>query len=438
MRVYVVLLIIQMFSLIAAGSPNISETQKIILSGEILQSINKDENISISNSVIEGDLNSLDNTTEIPVSMRIVNSRFKGSVNFNNVIFKGPCTFSGTVFEKDANFENCIFTKFADFKETEFGSRASFLNAKFIEGTDFGKTKFLDYADFTAANFTKNSYFSEAQLNDKSSFSGAIFEKDSYFTGTKFIGESYFSGTQFNSSTYFKEAQFSNSNFDRTRFKGYAGFWITLFTGRVYFTDTVFEGDTYFAESQFRDDAFFDGAIFHKKLDLSRAKFDRIYIEWNSIKDNLVYDGSAYLSLIRNFKNLESFEDADACYYQYRKLSLFKKELSLSKALDFIAWISCGFGVCPGYTLVLGFIITLLFGSVYWLGNAIKYSTNPKNPDKISLVDSIYFSALIFLTHPPPMDRPVGRWRYIVLVEDLIGWLLFSLFLVTLGNIMIR
>ncbi|MGB7544890.1 MAG: hypothetical protein WBL92_04730, partial [Methanothrix sp.] len=78
-------------------------------------------------------------------------------------------------------------------------------------------------------------------------------------------------------------------------------------------------------------------------------------------------------------------------------------------------------------------------------GNAIqksphgsKHPFGRKTARKISLIDSIFYSALVFLTYAPPDWKYSGRWRYVVLTEGTIGWLIMALFLVTLSNVVIR
>ena len=52
---------------------------------------------------------------------------------------------------------------------------------------------------------------------------------------------------------------------------------------------------------------------------------------------------------------------------------------------------------------------------------------------------NIYFNAFVFIhTWPHPKLRPSGRWKYVVLIEDIVDWLFLALFLVTLANVVIR
>jgi hypothetical protein len=59
-------------------------------------------------------------------------------------------------------------------------------------------------------------------------------------------------------------------------------------------------------------------------------------------------------------------------------------------------------------------------------------------PERAILRNALFFSTCIFLSQGPIDFLPVGRHRYYVIIERILGWLLLALFPVTLGRIMIR
>lgn len=95
-------------------------------------------------------------------------------------------------------------------------------------------------------------------------------------------------------------------------------------------------------------------------------------VDWTSLKDALVFDGPTYIKLIKNFREMEQFGDADDAYYQYRRLSQADKEWSFSKLGDIFMWLTCGYGVKPQYTIILAVMMILIFTIIYWLGNGIR------------------------------------------------------------------
>lgn len=58
--------------------------------------------------------------------------------------------------------------------------------------------------------------------------------------------------------------------------------------------------------------------------------------------------------------------------------------------------------------------------------------------ERAILRNALFFSTCIFLSQGPIDFLPVGRHRYYVIIERILGWLLLALFPVTLGRIMIR
>lgn len=190
-------------------------------------------------------------------------------------------------------------------------------------------------------------------------------------------------------------------------------------------------------------------ASFKGQISLCNSDFDRLEVRWSALQNRLVYDGVVYLSLAKNFRNLEWFEDADDCYYCYRRLSQSERsmysrdgKLNWSKMLDALALVSCGYGVRPGYAVIFSGLLIFLFATLYWAGDGITVEPlNGANIDAVedlTSVDDLYFSAMIFTAKSQVKWYPVGMYRYLATVESVLGWLLMALFLVTLGRTMIR
>jgi hypothetical protein len=306
------------------------------------------------------------------------------------------------------------------------------------------------------------------------------------FIGADFNKWASFQGAKFNLG-YFQQANFKGASvFDEAKFNGYAEFSGAKFEDVVSFSRSEFNGEVLFIDVDFVKDASFDGCKFDRNLNLLRLKFSRLIIDWDSIKNGLIADGPVYLALIKNFKDLEQSDDADNCFYQYRKWKQDQKGLGWSKLLDMIAWQSCGYGVRPSHALTWSFVIIFLFGIFFWIGNSIYKSSTledmptiatnrtiyeylnhlinlarsvPKSAPKLrpgsigqiltsisrrsftvelSFKDTLYFSTMAFISRPPQYWLPRGNWRYLVMAEGILGWLFLALFIVTLVNVMIR
>jgi hypothetical protein len=179
---------------------------------------------------------------------------------------------------------------------------------------------------------------------------------------------------------------------------------------------------------------------------LNDTDISRFKAHWDAIEDHVVWDPGAYLALINNYHNLGWSKDEDDCYYQYRRLNQADRDWGWSRAIDVLAWMSCGYGVRPGYAVAWSLITVLIFGIVFWKGNGIRRSARPLHgpaeedsvPERASFANALFFSTMIFLSQGPIDFLPVGRHRYYVILEGILGWLLLALFLVTLGRVMIR
>ncbi|HOO55093.1 MAG TPA: pentapeptide repeat-containing protein [Methanothrix sp.] len=385
-----------------------SDQPPVIQASKILAKIERGEDVEYDGVIVEGDLDISElklptdhvERTDLEKEMfglskemkvissqiTIINSQIWGMVNFCDAYFQKSISFRGTKFNNgDANFNGTEFNEYANFGGAEFSGYVSFVGTKFGNEADFESSEFGGEANFHSAEFGGDAGFEKAKFSGDAKF-------------TKFGGEPKFS-----------------ADFVEAKFRGSAYFNYTKFNGGVYFTDSKFDKYATFWEAEFGGVAYFGQAQFCKKLDLGRLKFDKLYISWSSIKENILYDGPAYLALIKNFKAIEQFSDADDCYFQYRKKSQARKKwyseenrlieflvrcynwtstkikqiseylswaynyppftwihrFNWSKLLDCIGFVSCGYGVR------IQPIILWVFGSV--LGFTLIYKLLPQS-----------------------------------------------------------
>jgi hypothetical protein len=399
-------------------------------------------------------------------------SNFHQDATFEITDFSGSSVFLNSHFHGNINFYNSNFNGNVSFENAKLSGRAEFIASKFDHG-NFKGSRFLGDAHFEKSRFTKEALFSRSSFLGKiSGFSESQFDEYACFNHVIFSGSA-----QFNDSKFLGDAIF-----DGTRFGGDAIFNKTHFQGKAVFRAVSFNEDARFLGAKFVDASDFAGSEFYKNLVLENTRiytlslinvvfapgshislqdsdFVRLDVRWHLISDRLIYDGATYLALIRNFRNMEWFEDADDCYYHYRKMSQKEKQLITwnnglpsihwSKLLDLLAWISCGYGVRPKYTIFLSILLIILFAGLFWVGDSIvvehinstAFGPHLAKDDPIhslSFADHLYFSAMIFTAKTQVKWYPTGFFRYLATVESILGWLLMALFLVTLGRTMIR
>ncbi|HPS92641.1 MAG TPA: pentapeptide repeat-containing protein [Methanothrix sp.] len=230
------------------------------------------------------------------------------------------------------------------------------------------------------------------------------------------------------------------------------------FSGGALFREAHFESDVNFMDAQFSR-ADFRGAQFCGRINLIISKFDEFHIRWHELKSSLFYDGPTYLSLVKNFKKLELWDDAESCYYHYRRKAQANKSWrDWSKLLDIVAWISCEYGVKVWPIAIWILIFLVFFASLYGSFNGITtvgpseiflsiniapivvQNAPPINAYSggLSSADYLYFSAAALTGSAPTELHPIGTWKYIVVIERLIGYLLLALFVVVLTKKLIR
>jgi len=397
------------------------------------------------------------------------NARFLADSDFSNTSI-GNSSFMGVVFEKPVFFNGAKFQSNVSFADSNFGKDTSFKGAIFKRDAEFNWTTFGYYTYFAGAQFLGKALFSDAKFSDALDFSSARFAGRASFFQSEFQDWAGFDESAFENDAVFQQTDFQDmSSFGNATFGREADFNLAHFNGAAYFYRARFQDDVFFGLAKFEEVAGFKGASFEKnlnmkgisgplflmenaalgessKINLIDADYSRLWARWKDIRTHVVYDPGAYLALVDNYRRLGWNGDEDDCYYDYRRLDQASKGLSWSKAIDVLAWLSCGYGVRPGYAMAWAVLAILIFALIYWAGNGIRRSAKPLQgltevdpvPERVTIKNALFFSTMIFLSRGPIDFLPVGRYRYYVILEGMLGWLLLALFLVTLGRIMIR
>lgn len=386
-------------------------------------------------------------------------TRFMAEANFNNSRFYGTATFNMSRFQEGGTFDFAYFDGLADFANVWFDNFATFYNATFMGDAQFYLSEFNGaYANFDCSRYLKYADFSGSLFNTYSTFEGAMIESGADFHATKFSNGVNFYETAFRGPATFAKSHFiEDSTFSGANFDGVSNFQNAKFDGPTYFNDTRFGGNAVFDNAQFPAPTDMTGAQFNadlmmngtqiakmmlegsvfnenSRLFLARADVNKLMVSWSQIKDILSYDTSAYLSLVKNYKDLGQSSDANDCYYEYRYLNQNNKKLGYSKLLDIVAWLSCGYGVRPHYALYCGMIVILVFALILWLGRGVEGFHDIHGRQLV--IASLYYSTIAFTANAKGLPLK-GHYRYLGIAEGIMGWLLMALFLVTLGRLMI-
>jgi uncharacterized protein YjbI with pentapeptide repeats len=434
-----------------------SDDVGVIQAKDIIEKVKLGEPINYSHVLIKGDLNLSASDAfrmgTIASPINITDSILLGPVDFDHMVFQEMINFEGTRFIGPVSFIGAQFNKYAKFEKTHFEGYSSFIDSEFIGSVSFIEAQFSKDAKFEKSHFEGYSYFMDSEFNVSAHFSYTRFNNSTNFFKAEFRGISDFYISRFNENAIFTSVVFEDdSNFEEALFANYASFREAKF-GNANFKGVQFRGFVDFDSSQFTKSADFIGAKFNKLLYFRGISFTKMSIIWDSIKEKLVCDGPTYLLLIKNFKDMEKFEDADKCYYQYRDIKRKERPFDWEKVLDYVSWLSCGFGVRWQHTILSSIVVAILFGIYYELSSIIKESLfikgglNNYNYNSMqNLKKSIHFSALILLSLAPEWSK-FGREEYAKfltrhwyssILERLIGWGLMLLLIGTLSRLMVR
>ena len=372
---------------------------------------------------------------------------FSGPVVFDGARFQDNVSFEDANFQQDASFNDVMFKGIADFNYSNFDSYTYFSRAQFLQDALFSDVDFSGAADFSLASFGNTANFFLSRLNT-AGFSEAVFSGPVQFGLAKFSGLSSFGGAVFSDEAGFNLARFSDAAyFSGAVFQKDALFGLAKFEDIASFQSARFDGDLNFKGGSISTLLFEKAALdTHTRINLNDTDIARFKAHWKDVADHVIWDPGAYLALVSNYHGMGWSEDEDDCYYQYRKLDQSQKGWEVSKAIDVLAWLSCGYGVRPGYAVTWALLTILAFALIYWRGDGIRRSAKPINepaeqdavPEHVTFRNALFFSTMIFLSQGPIDFLPVGRHRYNVILEGILGWLLLALFLVTLGRVMIR
>jgi hypothetical protein len=374
-----------------------------ILSKEILDAIENGDDISCINVKIEDELN-LNNLKSVHIDKKQIYTHLSQIYYYLNCtdgarIINSSIEFKNCVFLNKVNFSCCIFKKDVTFWKCDIQDDAIFEAAIFCSVAQFNRVRFLKYSSFSASKFCKSGEFFLASFNLGPDFSKAYFKSSAYFERTIFSDRANFGGSSFDGELSLKDT-----------------------------TIKKIELDSIFGEESV--------------IILDGSDFSRLSGEWKLIKGHLATEKSTfksiYLYLIRNYELLGRFDDADACYLQYRdKRRDYDVNRPLNKFIDWIPLLIYGYGTKPLYPL-FWIVLTIFLSFISYM--IIYYDLNDLQalcPLQIgsALMDALYFGLTSILANPQADNHSL---KWIAIISRASGTLLIPIFLVTMARKILR
>jgi len=412
-------------------------------------------------------------------------SRFQGGLSLLNATFHGDLQLTSAGIARHINCKRALFKGDTDFSDTRFDGSASFIEATFDGGhQSFARTHFEEAAYFERTRFAGVANFRDASFQTQVSCKEAIWEGDLSFAGTRFYQRALFWQAQFAGKVDFDasltvgEIGFENATFSRA-----ASFRRAVFVRTARFVETDFAEWVTFADSRFQRGAEFYAtrfaagvefrSLFAGILDLRQVKaplldlrppvgdpksgladtsfaadarlllqdahYGQLLLHWPQLAGRLAAADSSsledlapvYAELRRQLENRGLRAEADACHREW-----------LERYIHSLPWISperCAlqfFGLSTRYgtslqrlglfALISALLFTLLFRLL-----------RPVDGDQsLSLIDCAYLSFSTFLGRPS--QHPTGGIRLLILVEGLLAWICWGLFIATTLFLLMR
>jgi len=382
-------------------------------------------------------------------SIQITNSKFLGKVYFRNANINNSANFANTIFGDEADFSNS-FLKSPNFQGSIFKGPARFVH-----------TNFSGNIQIDDVYFSKDAIFENASFLEDASFFRTNFRNNAYFMWSKFSDQANFYKTNLAESLDFTNASFHQANFNDVKINGTAifdgarieeaWFYKVNFGSDVLFRDARINKSLTITKCQFNGDAIFAGTQFDKprSLALNCNQFNKIYLRWNNISEALAYDDETYLFLVKNYKNLGLFEDANNCYFQYRTERRRYLEPYYS-TLDFALEKTYGYGTKPLSVLYVSALLVAIFSFIFMLISYLSQKGNDSKSkfDYLTIIGwHIKFSYLAFLSGTKLFvdapDRPKMQGygddalAFFFTLERVLGAILFGFFALALARTII-
>jgi hypothetical protein len=365
----------------------------------------------------------IDKTINASKIIEDINNKYVKSVNYHDRTIKGTWDFSElkdreikkpieiteSIIEEPLDFgpgENVTFSDNVDFTGTTFKKMVNFNKVTFKIEACFLRVQFDEAAEFRRTQFDNVTTFAQAQFKNFAMFDDSHFAEDPKFDGVQFSGSASFINSRFNESATFTNAKFDTiANFCGSTFNGIANFYDDRFSTKAYFDNAKFKRLADFHKCQFNDYASFINVSISDSLSLENAQigtiefknisyincinlkgatFSRLLAHWAEIKDHIPREGlqeTVYISLIRNYKNLQWLNETNDCYYDYRDWDrTHMNESGINSLVDYLDWLFNGYGVRPETPIVWSGKLIIVFAAIFSLGRTFRKKRNAPCP----------------------------------------------------------
>lgn len=386
---------------------------------------------------------------------RIRRLKFRGAIDYA-VRFRN-CTlvhieFDGVTFHQDVSFIGCT----------------------------------LDRPKFDRATICEKSLDLSHSIVNKAVIQRVTVKGKFFASHTEFRGKLIFVGCVFEQRVSFWEARFATwADFKDCEFKDEADFRSVQCDQGFNLTKSVFHGDFLFRGSAVEKKFQADGSRFEKSLDLAKAKLrDYVYLEaieqgqlqtfafLNAVAERIrvrpdQIDGrlasemtgkfedamQEYGLLKRCYQQLHRFDHEDWAFYRFKVCQRRAKPVTWARPWTkwrvFGDWlfldVGCGYGTSPGRAVRMALIIILGFALLYgarvelFYSEKLPFPESPKESFANRAMIGLITSVSVFTSGMGGIREVAQGWMNVpVMIESIMGTLLFGLFIVAFSRKVIR
>lgn len=419
-------------------------TKNRIYADSIIEKIGKGEDVNCGpDSMVVGDL-IFDKINNKSIKGNIeIHSEICGKIIARNKDFLGLVDLSNSNFNENVSFEGSAFFRDAYFYKSNFKKELFFTNAAFLNGSSFDGMVCDMSAEFLNTSFKGDSTFYKAIFDGRADFSLCRFQGNGQFQLANFKERSLFHGSKFLKEANFFASEFAkDAEFHEAEFNGDAIFKSIKCNGALYFNKNQdFRlGGAAFSKLVFFDRSYIryldiNGSVFSEncKISFNDCDFFRLNAMWDNIREHVPFDEEVYIHLFNYYKGVAQFNDADACYLEYNLKS--KKESWRDSAISHFLGITCIFGTSVWRVISFLAGLALIFAFLYYNRQSIRRKDCPHC--YLSFWDCLYYSLMVLVNFSADYTTQ-GKWRWLVLFERLLGWILLAILVITIVRLGLR
>jgi len=244
--------------------------------------------------------------------IKMVKTRFNGSVNFNNTFFLNSLEAMGAEFAGNSEWSETRFSQLTRFNGSKFKGVTRFRGSIFFQKANFNQGEFSEEVNFTGSTFEMTGNFhqtkwqklanlSRVQWQDNADFSQAQFGDRALFTNDKFKQSLFLTGSTFSQLASFREAKFAQP----VNLRG------ASILDKADFSDAGFAADAYLNVAELTFDS-----------DRAKIAGDTGQIGRKLSVPTLQSNETVLQNLVRNFRQQEQIPDANHVEYLRAQLQL--------------------------------------------------------------------------------------------------------------------